>query len=114
MDALERMPALEVLEIRDTLPRLPDGPSPGRIVDLPQLTMFSVDSTIPQCINVVNRVTIPTCARVNLSCRGTEATGGDFSGGYEDYIKSQRHLVSSRKRRYSQKKSDSGSPCPLF
>ncbi|KAG5723409.1 hypothetical protein E4T56_gene13779 [Termitomyces sp. T112] len=81
MNALERMPVLEVLDIQDALPQPPDGPSsPDRIVDLPQLALLSITSTVPECVNLVSCITIPASARIHLSCSGTETTGGDFSG----------------------------------
>jgi len=84
MNALERMPALEVLDFQDALPLspgagAPDSP-PDRVIDLAQLTHLAVTSTVPECVNLVSRITIPANARVHLSCSGTEATGSDFSG----------------------------------
>ncbi|KAF8074861.1 hypothetical protein FPV67DRAFT_1445873 [Lyophyllum atratum] len=84
MDALERMPSLEVLDLHDALPLAPgagisDSP-PDHIIDLKQLTHLAITSTVPECVNLVSRITIPASARVHLSCSGTEATGSDFSG----------------------------------
>ncbi|KAG6860886.1 hypothetical protein C0995_006441 [Termitomyces sp. Mi166 len=80
IDALERMPALEIFDIRGALPQPPGGSSSDRIIDLPQLVLLSVSSTVPECANLVSRITIPTSACIHLSCSGTETTGGDFSG----------------------------------
>ncbi|KAG6854044.1 hypothetical protein C0991_011249 [Blastosporella zonata] len=81
MDALERMPRLEILDIQDALPPSPTTPpSSGRIIDLAELTRLTITSTVPECASLIGRITIPASARVHLSCSGTEATGGDFSG----------------------------------
>ncbi|GLB41913.1 hypothetical protein LshimejAT787_1005130 [Lyophyllum shimeji] len=84
MDALERMPGLQVFDFQDALPLSPQTeavhPPPDRIIHLPQLIHLSIASTVPECVNLVSRITIPASARVHLSCSGTEATGSDFSG----------------------------------
>ncbi|KAG6883778.1 hypothetical protein C0992_007848 [Termitomyces sp. T32_za158] len=80
INALQRMPALEVLNIQDALPLASHGPSTDRIVDLPHLALLSVASTVPECANLVSLLTIPAKARVHLICSGTETTGADFSG----------------------------------
>ncbi|KAG6919502.1 hypothetical protein DXG01_005092 [Tephrocybe rancida] len=81
MDALERMPRLEVLDIQDALPPSPtESSSVDRIIDLARLVRLSITSTVPECINLVSRLAIPANARAHLRCSGTEATGGDFSG----------------------------------
>ncbi|KAG6813890.1 hypothetical protein H0H92_006297 [Tricholoma furcatifolium] len=80
MDALERMPALEVLDMQDALPQSSEETSSDRVVQLAHLTQLNITSTVPECANLVSHIAIPTSSRVHLGCSGTEATGGDFSG----------------------------------
>ncbi|KAG6844779.1 hypothetical protein H0H87_003897 [Tephrocybe sp. NHM501043] len=81
MDALERMPALQVLDLQDALPQSPtEPPSSARFLALNELTHLVITSTVPECSNFLARLSIPASARVQMSCSGTEATGGDFSG----------------------------------
>ncbi|KAF5371005.1 hypothetical protein D9615_009994 [Tricholomella constricta] len=84
MAALERMPALEVLDFQDALPLSPGAGTsdslPDRLIDLAQLAYLAIASTVPECVNLVRRISIPASTRIYLSCSGTEATGNDFSG----------------------------------
>ncbi|KAG5647807.1 hypothetical protein DXG03_007729 [Asterophora parasitica] len=85
VDALERMPRLEVLDFRDALPLSPetatsDALPEGRIIDLPVLNHLAIVSTVPECSNLIRHISVPTGARVHLSCSGTETSGSDFSG----------------------------------
>ncbi|KAG6821442.1 hypothetical protein H0H93_010166 [Arthromyces matolae] len=79
MDALERMSALEVLDIQNALPQSPLGSASDRVVELRHLAQLKITSTVPECGNLATHITIPPSARVHLSCSGTEASGGDFS-----------------------------------
>ncbi|RDB20806.1 hypothetical protein Hypma_012032 [Hypsizygus marmoreus] len=85
IDALERMPSLEVLDLQEALPLVQEGAatpaqSARQVVDLPQLQHITLKSSVPECVNIVSRITIPVTTRIHLSCNGTEATGDDFSG----------------------------------
>lgn len=81
IDALERMPALEVLDLQEALPAtntILNSPS-DPIIDFPRITLFTIKSSVPECNNLISRISIPSTARIQLSCSGTEATGDDFS-----------------------------------
>jgi F-box-like len=82
LDALERMAALEVLDLHEALP-LPDEavlPSPvDRVVTLPRLSHVSISSSVPECANLLRRITIPDTATIKLACKGTDITDHDFS-----------------------------------
>ncbi|KAG5638349.1 hypothetical protein H0H81_000482 [Sphagnurus paluster] len=81
LDALERMPSLQVLNLADALPTSPEHPaqepSPSQDVKLAQLAELTIVSSVSECANLVNRITVPTSARIHLSCNGTSP---DFSG----------------------------------
>ena len=80
--ALERMPGLQVLDLQGALPRMEALPPslPDRVVDLAQLAQIIIKASVPECVDLINHITIPSNAHVHLSCSGTETTGSDFSG----------------------------------
>ena len=80
--ALDRMPDLQVLDLQGALPRMEAlSPSlPGRVVDLARLVQINIKASVPEGVNLINHITIPSNAHVHLSCSGTETTGSDFSG----------------------------------
>lgn len=83
LDALERTAALEVLDLHEALPLVPDEailPLPvDRIVALPRLSHLAISSSVPECANLLQRITIPDTATIKLVCKGTDTTDHDFS-----------------------------------
>ena len=83
LDALESMSALEVLDLHEALPLVPDDavlPLPvDRIVALPKLSHVAISSSVPECANLLQRITIPDTATIKLVCKGTDTTEHDFS-----------------------------------
>lgn len=83
LDALERMSALEVLDLHEALPLVPDEvilPFPvDRVVVLPRLTHVALCSSVPECANLLQRIIIPDTASIKLICKGTDTTDHDFS-----------------------------------
>jgi len=83
LDALERMPALEILDLHEALPLVPDGVTPtlpvDRIVALPRLSHIAISSSVPECASLLQRITIPDTATLKLACKGTDSTDHDFS-----------------------------------
>jgi hypothetical protein len=82
LDALERMPALEVLDLHEALPLVPDEAVPlpvDRVVVLPRLTHIAISSSVPECANLLQQITIPDTATIKLLCKGTDTTDHDFS-----------------------------------
>jgi len=53
---------------------------PDRVVDLAQLAQIIIKASVPECVNLINGITISSNAHIHLSCSGTETTGSDFSG----------------------------------
>lgn len=83
LDALERMTTLEVLDLHEALPLVPDEvvqPLPvDRVVAFPRLSHIAISSSVPECANLLQRISIPDIATIKLICKGTDTSDHDFS-----------------------------------
>lgn len=83
LDALERMPNLESLDLEDCLPTLPDAtttpPQPDRIVNLPHLSRIRLSSQILECANLLNHLCYSSSTSLRLNCKATDATYHEIS-----------------------------------
>jgi len=83
VDALDKMPKLEHLDLTDCLPLLVVDATtvecPTRVVELSRLTWVQLSSQTLECANVLNHISFPASAIVKLVCRGSDASNSDFS-----------------------------------
>lgn len=83
VEALDKMPKLECLDLTDCLPILPvdaiSVSAPLRVVELPRLQQLKLCSQTLESANVLNHISFPASVTVNLVCRGSDASDSDFS-----------------------------------
>ncbi|KAH9888764.1 hypothetical protein C8Q73DRAFT_164761 [Cubamyces lactineus] len=72
--AIEQLSCLEVLDLEDAIPRLPDDtktlPTPQRTLSLPRLQRLSLSGNSLDCGNLLNHLSFPSGARLKLIGRG--------------------------------------------
>lgn len=83
LDALKKMPNLEILDLKDCLPTLLTDASnpqpPDRVVSLPCLSFLSLCSQVLECANVLNHLSYPSNALLRLQCKSRNMTATDIS-----------------------------------
>jgi hypothetical protein len=79
LHALQRMPALTNLHLKDSIPDDSEGPSTYPVVDLPCLRALRISSGVGALTTILRHITIPHSAKFNLTCRETQRTQIDFS-----------------------------------
>jgi F-box-like len=83
LDALEKMPLLESLDMEDSLPVLPEDalsiPSGQRTVPLPHLSHLCLLATTLEIASFLCHLSYPATTCVRLSCIPNPATDSDFS-----------------------------------
>ena len=77
--ALQRMPALTDLYLKDSIPDDSEGPSTHPVVDLPCLRVLRISSGVGPLTTVLRHITFPHSAKFNLTCRENQSTQIDFS-----------------------------------
>ncbi|KAI0330905.1 hypothetical protein GY45DRAFT_680779 [Cubamyces sp. BRFM 1775] len=74
LSAIEQMPRLEVLDLEDAIPRLPDDtktlPTPQRTLSLPRLQRLSLSGNSLDCGNLLNHLSFPSGTRLKFIGRG--------------------------------------------
>ena len=79
LHALQRMPALTDLHLKDSIPDDSDGPSTYPVVNLPYLRVLRISSGIGPLTTVLRHIAFPHSAKFNLTCRENQSTQIDFS-----------------------------------
>ena len=79
LHALQRMPVLTDLCLKDSNPDDSEGPSTYPVVDLPCLRVLRISSDVGALTTVLRHITIPHSAISNLTCRDNQSTQIDFS-----------------------------------
>jgi hypothetical protein len=79
LHALQRMPALTYLHLKDSIPDVSEGPSTYPIVDLPCLRVLRISSGVGPLTAVLRHITFPHSAILNLTCKENQSTQIDFS-----------------------------------
>lgn len=78
--ALETMPALETLDLKNTLPAIPGGVAvPERTIELSRLSLIAISARVPECAQFLRYISFPSTTSINLVCSATPETGRDFS-----------------------------------
>jgi hypothetical protein len=79
LHALQRMPALTDLRLKDSIPDDSEGSSTYPVVDLPCLRELHISSGVGALATVLRHITIPPSAIWNLTCREKQSTQIDFT-----------------------------------
>ena len=79
LHALQRMPALTDLHLKDSIPDDSEGPATYPVVDLPCLRVLRIASGVGALTTILRHITIPHSALLNLTCRENQSTQIDFS-----------------------------------
>ena len=81
LHALQRMPALNDLHLKDSIPDDSDGPlaSAYPVVDLPYLRVLCISSGVGPLTTVLRHITFPHTAILSLTCRENQSAQIDFS-----------------------------------
>ena len=79
LHALQRMPALTDLHLKDSIPDDSEGASNYPVVDLPCLRVLRISSGAGALTTVLRHITFPHSAILNLTCKETRSTQIDFS-----------------------------------
>ena len=79
LHALQRMPALTDLHLKDSIPDGLEGLSTFPVVDLPCLRIFNVSSSVGSLTAALRHINLPHSAMLILTCRETQSTQIDFS-----------------------------------
>ena len=79
LKALQRMPALTNLHLKDSIPDDAEGPFTYAVVDLPCLRVLDISSDVGAVTAVLRHITFPRSAILNLTCNGNQSIEIDFS-----------------------------------
>ena len=79
LQALQRMPALTDLRLKDSIPDDSECPSTYPAVDLPCLRELRISSGVGALTTVLRHITFPHSAILNLTCRENQSNQIDFS-----------------------------------
>ena len=77
--ALQRMPALSDLHLKNSIPDDSEVPSTYPVVDLPCLRVLSISSGVDVLTAVLRHISFPHSAILDLTCRENQSTQIDFS-----------------------------------
>ena len=79
LHALQRMPALTELRLKDSIPDDPEGLSTYPVVDLPCLRLLSISSRVGSLTTVLHHITFPHSAILCLACKENQSVQINFS-----------------------------------
>ena len=79
LHALQRMPALTNLRLKNSIPDDSKSPSTYPVVDLPCLRVLDIWSDVGALTAVLGHITFPQSAILNLTCKEKQSTQIDFS-----------------------------------
>ena len=79
LDALQRMPTLIDLRLKDSIPENSEGLSTYPVVDLPYLRVLHISSGVGPLTTVLRHIKFPHSAVLNLTCKENQSTQIDFS-----------------------------------
>jgi hypothetical protein len=79
LQALQRMPALTDLHLKDSIPDDAERPFTYAVVDLPCLRELTLSSGVGAVTAVLHHITFPNSAMVSLTCEGNQSIQIDFS-----------------------------------
>ena len=74
LHALQRMPALTNLHLKDSIPDDSEGSSMYPLVDLPCLRVLRISSGVRSLTTVLRHITFPHSAKLNLTCKENQST----------------------------------------
>ena len=74
LHALQRMPALTDLRLKDSIPDDSEGPSTYPVVDLPCLRVLNISSGVGALTAVLRHITFPQSAVLDLTCKEKQST----------------------------------------
>ena len=77
--ALQRMPALTHLRLKNSIPEYSEGPSTYPAVDLPCLRALNISSSVGALTAALHHITFPNSAVLNLTCEEKQSNEIDFS-----------------------------------
>ena len=96
LHALQRMPALTDLHLKNSIPHDSCGPSTYPVVDLPCLRILRISSGVGPLTTILRHITFPHLTTLSLTCRENRSTQIDFSEAafliYEDFLYGTEHL----------------------
>lgn len=86
LDALDRMPNLEILDLKDCLPVILDhpdsasvAPPPSRLVNLPRLSLLRLYSWFLECANVQHHISHPSNTILSLTYKISDMPDSNIS-----------------------------------
>ena len=79
LHALQRMPALTDLHLKDSIPDDSEGPSTYPVVDLPCLRVLRISSGVGALTTVLRHITFPHSVILNLTCKENQSPQINFS-----------------------------------
>ena len=79
LHALQRMPALTDLHLKDSIPEDLENLSTYPVVDLPYLRVLHIASGVRTLTTVLRHITMPPTTTWSLTCRGSQSTVIDFT-----------------------------------
>ena len=79
LNALQRMPALIELRLKDSIPENSDGLSTYPVVDLPCLRVLHISSGVGPLTTVLGHINFPHSAILDLTCKENSSSQIDFS-----------------------------------
>ena len=79
LHALQQMPALTDLHLKDSIPNDSNSPSTYPVVDLPCLRVLRISSVVGPLTTVLRHINFPHSAMLNLTCKENQSTQIDFS-----------------------------------
>jgi hypothetical protein len=79
LHALQRMPALTDLHLKNSIPYDSDGPSTYPVVDLPCLRVLHISAGVGALTTFLRHITIPHSVIWDLTCRENRSTQIDFT-----------------------------------
>ena len=79
LNALQRMPALTDLHLKDSIPDGSEGLSTYPVVDLPFLRILNISSGVGSLTTALRHINLPKSAMLILTCKENQSTEIDFS-----------------------------------
>ena len=93
LHALQRMPALTDLHLKDSIPDDSEGLSISPVFDLPCLRVLNISSGVGPLTAVQHHITFPHSAILNLTCKENHSAQVDFSNFFLPSAKFLSSLV---------------------